>query len=95
MKTTLEDPHISMKRWEDSIYAHCNWDGITSNNSTSVVTKIILEIIFFNGPRITFVYSNHFQEITLKLHMQFCQANISMNLYTYFLIMLDVSGKII
>ena len=49
MKSSLKDPHNSMKNWEDSIDAPCNWDGITCDNSTGMVTEIILETKFLNG----------------------------------------------
>jgi len=50
MKTSVEDPHSSMKDWEDSIDAPCSWNGITCDNSTGMVTEIILETKFLNGP---------------------------------------------
>jgi len=49
-KSSLKDPQNSMKNWEDSIDAPCNWDGITCDNSTGMVTQIILETKFLNGP---------------------------------------------
>eukprot|EP00253_Pinus_taeda_P012251 PITA_12251 len=50
MKGSLKDPQNSMKNWRDSIAAPCNWDGITCDNSTGMVTQIILETKFLNGP---------------------------------------------
>eukprot|EP00253_Pinus_taeda_P034394 PITA_34394 len=50
LKSSLKDPQNSMKNWEDSIAAPCNWDGITCDNSTGMVTQIILERKCLNGP---------------------------------------------
>lgn len=46
-----DDPHNVLANWRlDSANAPCNWEGITCNNSTGMVTEIALEDKFLNGP---------------------------------------------
>ncbi|GLJ17331.1 hypothetical protein SUGI_0300950 [Cryptomeria japonica] len=54
MKKSLKDPHNALNDWKDSIHAPCNWNGISCDNTTGMVTEITIENKFINGP----LYSN-------------------------------------
>ncbi|GLJ17335.1 hypothetical protein SUGI_0301000 [Cryptomeria japonica] len=54
MKRSLKDPYNALNNWKESIDAPCNWDGISCDNSTGMVTEITLESKFINGR----LYSN-------------------------------------
>ncbi|GLJ17330.1 hypothetical protein SUGI_0300900 [Cryptomeria japonica] len=50
MKRTLVDPYNALNNWKASIDAPCNWDGITCDNTTGMVSEIKLGNKFLNGP---------------------------------------------
>ncbi|GLJ07058.1 hypothetical protein SUGI_0056730 [Cryptomeria japonica] len=54
MKKTLKDPLNALNNWKYSIHAPCNWNGISCDNITGMVTEIAIESKFINGP----LYSN-------------------------------------
>ncbi|KAH9330520.1 hypothetical protein KI387_002628 [Taxus chinensis] len=75
LKKSLKDPNNALSNWKDSIHAPCNWDGITCDNITGMVTEITIESKFLNGP----LYSNicNLQNLK-KLHLGFNELNGNM-----------------
>ncbi|GLJ17336.1 hypothetical protein SUGI_0301030 [Cryptomeria japonica] len=72
MKDKLKDPHDALNNWKESIDAPCNWDGITCDNQTGMVTEITLESKSLNGSLDAVICSLQSLE---KIHLPFTNLN--------------------
>uniref|UniRef100_A0A0C9QPU4 non-specific serine/threonine protein kinase n=1 Tax=Wollemia nobilis TaxID=56998 RepID=A0A0C9QPU4_9CONI len=50
MKKQFKDPGNALESWKEPSGAHCNWEGITCDNKTGMVTEISIEGKSLKGP---------------------------------------------